>query len=500
MFTGNRYGLVFTIVFSALINLLSAHSYARIESWVTTSDRSMLLTKQSQLIDFNFKRANSYPIVVADNQLFQPIEGFGFSLTGGSAEHLIKMDKKLRTQVLKELFTSGAKGGAGLSYIRLTIGASDLNSVVFSYNDLNAGETDLELKKFSLAQDLKDVVPVMKEILSINPDIKVMASPWSAPTWMKTNNNVQGGELKKEHYQVYANYLTKYILAMAEKGINISAITIQNEPLNKGNTPSMQWQRQDQAEFIKAYIGPSLKKAGLKTGIMLFDHNTDRIDYPLALMSDPNVDQYVIGSAFHNYGGDMSSLAVLHRTRPDRNIYFTEQMVREREEDNSLDIAGSVSRFLIGATRNWSRNLILWNLAADPNNKPHTSNGGCPFCQGAITIDGGRVTKNLAFYTVAHASMFVPPRSNRIQSTGRGEDIVSLTQDEENPEIHRVTVIPNVQVLPNVAFLTRDNYIVLIVANDTFKERDFQIQHNGKYATLKLGSGAVGTYRWKANN
>ena len=168
--------------------------------------------------------------------------------------HLFKMAPAKRNQLLHQVFdTTGT--AAGVSYLRLTIGASDLNSFVYSYDDLPEGQTDTALSKFSLSHDYDDVIPVMKEILTINPNIKILASPWSAPTWMKTSNNVRGGSLKKEYYPVYAHYLIKYIQAMKKEGITIDALTVQNEPLNSHNTPSMPMIAQEQAAFIKRSAG-----------------------------------------------------------------------------------------------------------------------------------------------------------------------------------------------------------------------------------------------------
>jgi glucosylceramidase len=338
----------------------------------------------------------------------------------------------------------------------------------------------------------------MKEILSVNAGIKILGSPWSAPAWMKTNNNVRGGSLKKECYSVYSQYFVKYIHAMKNEGITIDAITIQNEPLNSKNTPSMQWFYTEQADFIKNHLGPAFKKAEISTKIILFDHNCDRVDYPLALLNDPDVAKYADGTGFHHYGGEISSISNLHIARPDKNLYFTEQMVTERPGGNTIDIADPIKRIIIGTTRNWSKNAILWNLAADPNNDPHTHNGGCSMCQGAVTIDGDNVTRNIAYYTVAHASKFIRPGSVRIASTYTGDKTVSLTDDEERPGIKRVTVIENAQVLPNVAFKTGDGNIVLIVANDSNSANHFRIQYNGKIAAIKLNPGSVGTYIWKA--
>lgn len=423
------------------------------------------------------------------------MDGFGFALTGGSAELLMKMTPEARTRVLKQIISTDGTG-AGVSYLRLSIGASDLNSFVFSYDDLPAGATDAQLEKFDLAQDKKDVIPVLKEILAIQPAIKILGSPWSAPAWMKTNGNVRGGALKPEFYPAYALYLVKYIQAMAREGITISAITIQNEPLNSRNTPSMQWQVGEQLTFLRDHLSPAFAQAVLRTKVILFDHNCDRPDYPLTLLSDPIISRLADGTGFHHYGGDMSAMSLMHTARPDKNLYFTEQMIIERPSGKTIDIAQAVKRMLVDTTRNWSKNVILWNLAADPRNEPHTNNGGCPMCQGAITIDGDAVSYNLAYYTIAHASKFVRPGSVRIHSTHRGDTRVSLTEDEERPGIRRVAVIDNTTVLPNVAFRRPDGKIVLIVENDTGASATFSVQCDGASAELKLDVGAVGTYIW----
>lgn len=469
----------------------------QIEAWVTQPDRSALFGKQTEKIPFtDDNRRGGIPIVIDEQHTMQSVDGFGFSLTGGSAELMMKMSQAERTKLLKELFATDGDA-IGVSYIRLTIGASDLNSFVFSYNDLEEGETDYELKKFDLAQDKRDVIPVMKEILEIAPDIKIMASPWSAPVWMKTNGKVKAGALKEECYDVYARYLVKYIQEMKKQGITIDALTIQNEPINANNTPSMRMNAAEQTTFIKANLGPALKNANLKTKIVLFDHNLDRPDYPLTVLRDPEAAQYVDGSGFHHYGGDLTAMTVVHNARPDKHLYFTEQMVVERPGSNTIAIAAQVKRMIVGVMENWSRNVILWNFAADPNNDPHTDDGGCSMCQGAVTLDGDKVSRNLAYYVIAHASKFVRPGSVRIQSTNTGDQSVLLTSDEEQRSVIRVATIENKDALPNIAFRTPDGKIVLIVVNDTYATGSFKVQHRGQYANIRLQPGAVGTYVWE---
>ena len=467
-----------------------------IEGWVTNADRSSLFQKLPEPLVFGAANSPRGSVIVIDPvQQMQSLDGFGFALTGGSAELLVKMSPAARSKVLKQIFARDANN-LGVSYLRITIGASDMNSSVFSYDDLAPGETDAGLQRFDLGPDRKDVLPVLKEILLISPDIKILGSPWSAPAWMKTNNNVRGGALKEECYPAYALYLAKYIQEMKKEGITLDAITIQNEPLNSKNTPSMQWTLNQQLVFLRDHLYPAFTKAGLKTKVLLFDHNTDRPDYPLALLSDPVISRFADGSAFHNYGGDMSAMGKVHMARPDKNVYFTEQMITERPGSPTINIAATVKRMIIDTTRNWSRNVILWNLAADPRNGPHTDNGGCPVCQGAITIDQDAVSLNLAYYTIAHASKFVRPGSVRIASTSRGDQAIALTEDEERPGLKRIAIIENTQVLPNVAFRTPEGKIVLVVANDTASVNSFAIQYQGQFANIRLNPGAVGTYVW----
>ncbi|MEP6710862.1 MAG: glycoside hydrolase family 30 beta sandwich domain-containing protein [Ferruginibacter sp.] len=490
--------IFFVLLLAGLLNqAFSQSDPVNVECWLTKADRSALFERQHDSMQFtSTNRHWGIPIIIDVNHTMQVMDGFGFALTGGSAELMMKMSKAERAKLVKKLFSTDGDN-AGISYIRLSIGASDMNSFVFSYDDLPAGQTDFNLDKFSLAQDMKDVVPVMKQVLAINPSIRVLGSPWSAPTWMKTNNAVKKGFLKTECYDVYARYFVKYIEAMKKEGIVIDAVTIQNEPLNANNTPSMPWYPKEAGGFIKNNLGPAFKKAGIDTKIILFDHNCDRPDYPLSILSDPEAAQYVDGSGFHLYGGDISALSIVHTARPDKNIYFTEQMTVEKPGAVPLNITDPVKRLIIEAPKNWSKNVILWNLAADSLNKPHTNDGGCPMCQGAVTIDGDKVGWNIAYYAVAHASKFVRPGSVRIASTAAGDAAVNLTRDEELPDVLRSTIIGNADVLPNVAFKTPQGKIVLIVANDKGTMQRFSIQYKGMIAVAKLDAGAVATYVWQ---
>ena len=442
---------------------------AQVALWLTTPDKSALFHKEEGTMHFT-NRATRYPTIdVNDSLTFQTIDGFGFTLTGGSAYVIGKMEAAPRAALLKELFAFDA-ANIGISYLRVSIGASDLDDRVFSYDDLPPGETDSTLSKFSLAPDRKYLIPLLKEVLVINPHIKILGSPWSPPTWMKTNDSTKGGSLKLEFYNTYANYFVKYVQAMKAEGIPIDAITIQNEPLHPGNNPSLLMLPAQQGLFIKNHLGPAFKSAGINTKIILYDHNADRIDYPISILDDADARKYVDGSAFHLYAGTIDALSSVHNAYPEKNLYFTEQWIGA-PGDFPKDLSWHVKNLIIGATRNWCRNVLEWNLAADPNQDPHTI-GGCDRCLGGLTINGNEVTRNPAYYIIAHASKFVRPGSVRIESG----------------------LVPS---LNNVAFKTPSGSKVLIVQNDSSSTQSFNIRYGGRLAPTTLPAGSVGTYVWK---
>ena len=443
-------------------------SSGKAESWITTTDESSKLQKQPDLV-FNSEMNSNQTITVDASQKFQTIEGFGFSLTGGSAQAILKLDKAKREALLQELF-SRKEDAIGLSYLRISIGASDLNETVFSYDDMPAGQTDLKLEHFNLGPDLKDVVPVLKEILAINPKIKIMGSPWSPPVWMKDNGSSKGGSLQPKYYQVYAEYFVKYIQAMKAQGIVIDAITPQNEPLHPGNNPSLLMLAEQQADFIGNHLGPAFAKAKIKTKIVIYDHNCNKPEYPLTILKDAKANSFVAGSAFHLYEGDISAMSTVHDAYPDKDLYFTEQYTGSGSNFES-DLKWSVKNVVIGSMRNWSKIALSWGLANDENYKPFTP-GGCSTCKGALMIDQNQnVKREVGYYIIGHASKFVSEGSVRIGSNISGN-------------------------LYNVAFKTPSGQIVLIVENDGTAAETFNIKYNQKQISTTLNAGAVATYVW----
>lgn len=435
--------------------------------WLTTGDQTALLQKQNVSLVFGNTTNQNPTITVDTTQNYQTIDGFGFTLTGGSAALINSLSAAKSDALLKELFLTDSSH-IGISYLRISLGASDLSAAPFTYDDLTSGQTDVNLANFSIDKEKTDLIPVLKKIIALNPTIKILACPWSAPTWMKTNNSFTGGSLNTIYYDTYAKYFVKYIQAMQAQGITIDAVTPQNEPLNPNNNPSMVMQSSEEADFIKSNLGPQFKSAGLNTKIIVYDHNTDHTDYPLAILADAAANPFVDGSAFHLYAGDISALTPVHTAFPAKNIYFTEQYTASTGTFNG-DLSWHINNLIIGATRNWSRNVLEWNLASDPNLGPHTT-GGCPTCLGALTI-GTTVARNVSYYIIAHASKFVRPGAVRIAS--------------DTPAS-----------LSNVAFKNTDGSKVLIVLNTGTSTQTFNIKFNGKTTVSVLSSGAVATYQW----
>jgi glucosylceramidase len=432
--------------------------------WLTQADQSQLLKKQNASLVFGAVNNSNTTINVDTTQTYQTIDGFGFALTGGSAYLLNSLPAVNKTALLNELFATDS-AHIGISYLRVTIGASDMSSAPFSYDDVPG---DATLANFSLDKEKTDLIPILQKILAINPNIKILACPWSAPAWMKDNNSFYGGSLQAQYYSTYANYFVKYIQGMKANGITIDAITPQNEPLNAYNNPSMLLLSADEGTFIKNNLGPAFKTAGITTKIIVYDHNADHPEYATGILADPAASAFVDGSAFHLYGGAVNSIGPVHTAYPNKNLYFTEQATFAGGSFGG-DLSWHVSNLIIGATRNWCRNVLEWNLASDPNYGPHTT-GGCTTCLGAVTI-GANVTRNVSYYIIAHAAKFVRPGAVRIDS------------DQQN-------------VLQNVAFKNTDGSKVLIVLNTGAGTQQFNIKFNSKVVSTSLDGGAVATYVW----
>jgi len=386
------------------------------------------------------------------SRAFQTVDGFGYTLTGGSAEHLMKMSATTRRRILLELF-----GDIGISTIRISVGASDLDPDPYSLAEVSG---DSELAHFSMSRELRYKIPLLKEIKRINPRIQLLASPWSAPYWMKDNHYTSGGSLLHDMFPVYAQYLVKYLKAMAAQGLTIHSMTIQNEPLNPHNNPSMYMSSYDHGVFVKNHLAPALRNANLNTKLILYDHNADEPDYPTDLLDDPAVKNVVSGSAFHLYGGTIDALTRVHNQHPNRNVYFTEQYTSSDGQFEG-DFMWHARHIWIGSLENWSKMVLEFNLSSNPSLTPRTP-GGCTKCLGAITISGSSVTKrNVAYYLAAQVAPFVPPGSVRVGSSWSGGDASHIDQ---------------------VAFQLPNGKTTVLLANQYWE--DIAIRIGGKQVTL----------------
>ena len=435
--------------------------------WLTKGNQSVLFQKQKNLLFGN--TANQYSNIEIDTtQTFQTIDGFGFTLTEASAYMIMSMNMNTQKQVMSELFGNDPNS-IGISFIRISIGASDLSTSVYSYDDIKPDETDAPLDNFNLGVDRKVMVPMLQSIIKLNPKIKILATPWSAPAWMKDNHSPIGGTLVSKYYAAYANYLVKYLQEMKALGIPIDLLSIQHDPLSGTNNPSMLLPADKELTFLKSYLGPAIKKFGLNTKVIIYDQNCDNTDYATSILKDQVAGNYIAGTGFHLYAGDIKALTTVHEAAPDKGVYFTEQSTLSTAEFAN-DLKWHFKNVLIGATRNWSKCVLEWNLAADVNNGPHTA-GGCNNCKGALTINGSSVKRNVSYYIIAHAAKAVTAGSTRIASTIVGD-------------------------LQNVAFVRPDGKKVLIVENDGTTTQSFNIKCGSKWCTASLDAGSVGTYVW----
>ena len=355
------------------------------------------------------------------------------------------------------------------------MGASDFALSAYSYDDMPAGQKDPQLQKFSIDHDRAYILPLLKQAFAKNPSLKIMASPWSPPGWMKTSQSMIHGALLPEAYPTLANYFVNFIQAYAAEGIPIYAITMQNEPLYiPNNYPGMNMTAVEQAAFLRDFLGPALKVAGLQTKVFVFDHNWDLIEYPLQLLSDTRAASFASGIATHCYGGVPTVQTELHDRYPNKEIWMTECSGGDWQKGNLLE---QQVRLIIQSTRNWAQSVVLWNLALDQNHEPFI--GGCTNCRGVITVNhalsSAQVVPTVDYTALGHVSKFVKPGAHRIASN---------TFDQG--------------VLEDVAFQNPDGSIVLLVLNSSGGATSFNIAWQGEFASYKLPAGGVATFVWQA--
>lgn len=443
-----------------------------VQVYVTTGDRARLLSREAD-VSLEASAAVTAVIEVDTTKVYQEMVGFGASLTDASAwliQH--KLTAAQREALLQDLF--GPPPGAGFSFIRVDMGASDFSRSHYSYNDLPAGRIDPEITAFSIAADQAETIPILKRALVINPQLTVMASPWSAPAWMKTTGSMIKGTLKPEAYAAFALYFKRFIEAYAAEGIPMWAITVQNEPhFEPDNYPGMRLDPAQRARFSGQFLGPLLERSGIRTRILDWDHNWDEPNSPLQVLADTAARRYIAGVAWHCYGGDVAAQSTVHEAYPDKDAFFTECSGGAWAPNFADNLVWTTGNLIIGSVRHWSRGVLMWNLALDENHGPHL--GGCGNCRGVVTINSasGEVTRNEEYYAFAHASRFVRPGARRIASSS------------------------GVQGLESVAFRNVDGSIVLLVLNTNAMPAEFGVRAHGRGFRHTLSGRTVATYLWK---
>jgi glucosylceramidase len=446
-----------------------------VEVYVTSGDRAKLLSREPDGYFGAEPAVATATIDVDETTLHQEIVGFGASLTDASAWLIQnRMSPAQQQALLLELFGRGP-GAAGFSFVRVDMGASDFSRSHYSYDDVPAGESDPSLSRFSIEPDRAETIPILKRALAINPRLTVMASPWSAPAWMKTTGSMIKGTLRPEAYAPYAEYFARFIEAYAAEGVPVHLVSIQNEPhYEPDNYPGMRLDPAMRARFIGGFLGPLLARRGLRTQILDWDHNWDEPNSPLAVLGDSAARKYVAGVAWHCYGGDVSAQGAVRSAHPDKDVYFTECSGGQWAPRFGDNLVWTTKNLIIGATRNWARGSLMWNLALDESHGPHL--GGCGDCRGVVTINSvdGTVTRNEEYYAFAHASRFVRTGARRISSSA------------------------SVEGIENVAFLNVDDGSkVLVVVNTNAGEKTFVVRAGGRTFVAALPAAAVATFRWR---
>src|SRR6266849_3362654 len=450
--------------------------------WLTTDNQKTKLKQQSS-ISFSAGSSGSTPTVFVDEtEGYQSIEGFGASFTD-SAAYLL--NEKVPPSQLNSVMTSlfDHTNGIGVSFIRNPMGASDLARYDYSYDDMPAGQTDPNLTNFSIAHDLVDIVPLVKLAKQINPQLKIMANPWSPPGWMKTSDSMIGGFLLSSDYTPFSNYFVKYIQAYAAQGISIDYVSMQNEPLYlPSNYPGMCMPATvtdttcgtsptDETTAIQNELS-SLAGAGLTTKILIYDHNWDRPDYPKTVLSNSQISgsSQIAGIAWHGYGGTPGAMSALHEAFPALGNYETEHSGGTWVSDQVKADFEEITQVM----RNWGKSYVKWSLALDQNHGPNT--GGCSTCNPLVTVSesSGAVSYGIDYYTLGQYSKFVLPGAVRVYSS-------------------------NAPGFVSVAFKNPDGSKVLVVYNEGRSPQSFQTVWGSQSFTYSLSGLSGATFVWSGS-
>ena len=444
----------------------------------TNADQSLLLAQQPS-VSFGSAANGTSTVTITPSVTYQQMDGFGAAMTDSSA-YLIynKLTTAQQTSLMQWFFSSSS--GIGLNFIRSPMGASDFSAQGnFSYDDMPSGQTDVNLANFSIAKDLTYTIPVLKKALAVNANIKVELLPWSPPAWMKTSGTMNGGNFNDNYYSSLAPYFVKAIQAYQAQGVPIYAIAAQNEPENSnGSYPTESFSASEEGTFIASYLGPALANASLSTKIFGYEHNWGDTTYPEAILSNSGAYPYVAGTSWHCYSGTPSAQTTVQTAYPNKGAWFTE-CSGETNGTFAGDLAWGMENLIIGATRNYAKSVIEWNIALDQNSGP--TNGGCTNCRGFVTINDSAspatITYNVENYLYGHAAKFVVPGAYRVESNSAAAGAGGIE---------------------DVAFQNPNGSMVLIAFNDGTASATFDVNWypNNTNFSYTLPAGAVATFTW----
>lgn len=445
-----------------------------VELWLSTADRRLKLVQQPA-IEMGALGSSTADVVIDLQKKYQTMDGFGAAMTDSSAWLLQnKLNASQRNALLHELY--GPPPNLNFNMMRLTIGASDFSLKPYTLDDVPFGQADPQLQHFNVTPNLRDVIPTVREVLSVDPGLRIVASPWSAPAWMKTSENLIGGELLEQYESAYADYLVKYVDTYRGYGIPIFALTLQNEPGFIPITyPGMAMPAATRARIVAQYLGPKLASRGSKTRILEWDHNWNQPEQPLSVLGAPDAARYIDGVAWHCYQGSPYAQGRVHRAYPQKDAYITECSGGDWASSVNGELLWFSRDLLIAGIRQWARGVVYWNLALDEKHGPHF--GGCDACKGVVTIDSqtGEMSRNDEYYALAHFSRFVLPGAVRVGSTATDKG------------------------LDNVAFQNAaDDSIVLVMVNSNADARHVSVAEGQTRFEYTMPPQSVATFVWNA--
>jgi glucosylceramidase len=400
----------------------------------------------------------------------QEILGFGGAMTDATCYMLSQLTDSERGPVMRDLF---APTEMGLNVCRTCIGASDYSRNVYSFDE--SPEPDPELKKFSIDHDKAYILPTLRQAREANPELFLFSSPWSPPGWMKPNGSMLGGSMRKSSYDPYARYFLKFLEGYKAEGVQIDAVTVQNEvdADQDGKMPACLWGQEYEIEFVRDHLGPALRKAGLPVKIWVLDHNYNLWGRAEDELSDAGAAEFIDGIAWHGYVGEASEMTRVHDAFPTKNAYWTEGGPFITSPDYQTDWATWAETFN-GIVANWARSITAWNIALDEKGNPNIG----PFtCGGVITINNAthQITHSGQYWALAHFSRHVK----------RGAKVLAA-QDETRRKNSAVT---------HAAFRNPDGSMVVVLANRGSKHRT-QIVLGGSVLEVELPADSVHTLAW----